>query len=85
MGANEIGAAMCRFPNGKLAFGPFSEGTPVSVNVRIECPPGSTFEGIYHTHPRGVPVPSQTDIKSGQLTGSKALCINADGDVRCYT
>ena len=84
MPRNEIGASICRRPNGTFVFGPFATGTPTSVNVPIKCPPGSRFHGIYHTHPGGVPIPSRQDIKSGQITGSKTLCINADGRVRCW-
>ncbi len=81
---NEIGAAICQKRNGRFVFGPFSEGTPTSVNINAKCPPGSKFFGIYHTHPKGVALPSQTDLASGRRVGAKTLCINADGDLRCH-
>lgn len=48
---NEIGAAMCRLPNGTIIPGPWSEGTPTGVSVTMRCPPGSNVMGIFHTHP----------------------------------
>ena len=82
---NEIGAAMCRdLATGKISFGPFSEGTPTSVSIDPTCPPGTKLFAIYHTHPGGVALPSQTDLKSGRRIGAEALCINADGDLRCH-
>lgn len=82
---NEIGASICKKPNGKFTFGPWAEGTPTSVNVPVACPKGSAFAGIYHTHPGGVPLPSQTDLRSGIKVGADVLCINADGVVQCFT
>lgn len=83
MARNEIGASICRRPNGTFVFGPFATGTPVSVNVPIKCPAGSDFYGIYHTHPGGVPIPSGRDIQSGIKTNSQVLCVNADGRIAC--
>lgn len=81
---NEIGASICGGPQGQVVFGPWSEGTPMNVSVEISCPPGMDFLGIYHTHPGGVAMPSQLDVKSGLEVGAKYLCISADGDLRCY-
>ena len=81
---NEIGASICGTPNGQIVFGPWSEGTPTSVKVNGTCPPGMTFLGIYHTHPGGVAQPSAQDIKSGLAVNAKHLCIEADGDLRCW-
>ena len=49
MPRNEVGASICRAPGGSFVFGPFAEGDPVSVQVPISCPKGTSFEGIYHT------------------------------------
>ena len=81
---NEVGASVCRFPSGRLAFGPWSSGTPTSVNVSVECPPGARFESIYHTHPGGVAYPSAQDVASARKVGAQSLCINADGDLKCF-
>ena len=81
---NEIGAAVCRFPGGRLAFGPWARGTPTSVNVPLQCPPGATLSSIYHTHPGGVAYPSDQDVASARQAGVKSLCINADGDLKCF-
>lgn len=81
---NEIGASICQKPNGKIVFGPWAEGTPMSVNVPVSCPKGTKFHGIFHTHPGGVPLPSKTDLQSGERVGAQVLCINADGVVQCF-
>lgn len=73
--ANEIGATVCKLKNGRLAHGPITEGTPTSVNIRVECPPGGTPVALFHTHPGGVPYPSPMDIKSTRRVGLKHLCI----------
>lgn len=84
-GPNEVGAAIYQYPDGRLAFGPWAKGTPTSVNVPIpNPPPGSSYAGIIHSHPKGVPYPSETDVRSGVRTGAKMLCIYADGDLRCH-
>lgn len=86
MGQNEVGNSICRTASGKIVLGPQAEGTPMSVNVPIHCPPGSKFEGIYHTHPDGVPIPSQQDLRSGRQVGASILCIKVPntGETRCY-
>ena len=83
---NEIGASICHRLDGKMVLGPVSEGTPTSVNVIKYCPPGSTFEGFIHTHPKGVPIPSGQDLLSGVQADVKLLCINVPdtGVTRCY-
>lgn len=86
---NESGAALCRTSSGGLVMGPISHGTPMGVNVKIQCPPNTKFEMIWHSHPNGVPEPSSQDIKSLKATGAKAGCITATApgkapDTRCY-
>ena len=83
---NEVGASICRMPNGKIVLGPKATGTPMSVKVPIQCPPSATFEGIIHTHPGGVPIPSQQDLKAGRQVGANVLCIKVPetGVLRCY-
>ena len=84
-GPNEVGAALCRTKSGQLLFGPWTEGSPNSVNVNIQCPSGSSLVGPFHTHPKGISKPSQQDVRSGIRVGAKALCIFADGDLKCHT
>ena len=83
---NEVGASICRRPDGKMVLGPVSEGTPTSVNVLKFCPPGSIFEGLWHTHPNGAPIPSTQDLLSGIQADAKLLCINVPdtGVTGCY-
>ncbi len=83
--ANEIGFTMCRVTaSGELTHGPLAEGTPDSVNIPVSCPPGSSFEGLFHTHPGGSSFPSPTDIRSAKKIGASVLCIDADGDTNCF-
>ena len=86
MGQNEVGASICRTPTGGIVFGPQAEGTPMSVDVPIQCPAGSKFEGIFHTHPGGVPIPSPQDLRSGRSVNANILCIRVPdtGQTRCY-
>lgn len=81
---NEVGWSICRFSDGKLTNGPVAEGTPFSVEIPVECPPGSELEGLFHTHPGGVAFPSDTDIRSAVRIGANTLCIDADGHLECY-
>jgi proteasome lid subunit RPN8/RPN11 len=86
MGQNEIGASMCRKRDGSFVLGPVTEGTPMSVNVMISCPPGTEYWGPWHTHPGGIPYPSSQDMKSGRNTGAKGLCITVPetGETLCH-
>lgn len=84
--ANEIGFALCRDASGRLAFGPQAEGGPFSVDIPVECPPGTSFFGLYHTHPGGDTKPSLTDMASARQFGAKAICIEVPetGEMECY-
>lgn len=83
---NEIGFTVCRVPDGSLSHGPIAEGTPMSVNIDIECPPGDRPEAIFHTHPGGVAFPSPTDIRNTRKVGLRHLCIAVPetGELNCY-
>jgi len=83
-GRREVGFALCRARDGRLVHGPVSVGTPTSVDITVSCPAGSELVGLFHTHPGGVPVPSEQDIRSALQVGAKVLCIDADGDLRCW-
>lgn len=81
---NEFGFALCRFSNGRLGSGPRVTGTPMNVNIPLACPQGSTFEGLFHTHPGGIALPSQTDRASAHRVGAKVLCISDDKQTLCH-
>ena len=81
---NEIGFSLCKMPNGKLTHGPIATGTPVSVSIPVQCPSGSSLHGLFHSHPGGVPYPSQQDVKSQKLSGAAVSCIDADGKIKCF-
>ncbi len=83
-GANEIGFSLCRTPAGELVNGPVATGTPNRVGIPIACPPGAKWEGLHHTHPGGVPRLSGLDLATASQTGAKVMCVEADGDLRCY-
>ena len=83
-GGREIGFALCRARDGRLVPGPVAVGTPWSVEVPLSCPPGTRLEGIFHTHPGGVPHPSPQDVRSALQAGVRVLCIDADGVMRCW-
>ena len=77
--SREIGATLCRFPDGRLARGPVVSGTRTSLSIPVMCPPGAGMEGLWHTHPGGQAFPSQTDLASARQHGAKVLCVTADG------
>lgn len=82
---NEIGFSLCQVQgNGRLTHGPVSEGTPTSVDIKVECPAGSKLIGLHHTHPGGVAFPSPTDLASARAIGAQVMCINADGQYQCF-
>ena len=83
---NEVGWALCRDGLGRLTFGPRAEGGPHSVDIPVECPPGSTFFALYHTHPGGTTQPSQADLESARLFRAQAVCIEVPetGELACW-
>ena len=81
---NEFGFALCQLPNGDLARGPVSWGTPTSVDIQLQCPSGSKFLGLGHSHPGGVAYPSDQDIKSGFESNSQFLAIQSDSELRIF-
>lgn len=82
----ETGFALCRDRGGVLTFGPAATGDRYSVEIPVECPPGSEFFGLYHTHPGGTTAPSRADIESARMFGASALCVEVPetGDLQCY-
>ena len=81
---NEIGYTLCRTQGGKLMRGPIAEGSSSAVRVRMACPPGTQLEGLFHTHPGGVARPSAVDMATARRVGAKIMCIDADGELRCF-
>jgi len=81
---NEVGFTMCRAKGGGLTHGPVVSGTPTSVDIPVRCPPGSSMVGLFHTHPKGVAYPSDTDIRSAIKVGAKALCVQSDTELACF-
>lgn len=86
--ANEVGFSICRVKaTGKLVNGPVATGTPMRVDIPVQCPPDSRFEGLYHTHPGGIAMPSAMDVRSAKQVGARVLCIQVPetGEMACYT
>lgn len=87
---NEVGAAVCRFDTGALAFGKFTEGHPTGVDVVMQCPAGSKAIAIYHTHPElangsgGSSRPSDVDVAAARKVGVNLLCVNGEGKLDCW-
>lgn len=72
---NEFGFALCRTRDGKLVRGPVAEGTPMNVTIPMNCPSGSNLVGFFHTHPKGVALPSAMDEAAQARLGVKTQCI----------
>ena len=82
---NEIGYALCRVrKSGRLVRGPVAEGTPTRVDIPIQCPPGSDFEVMVHTHPGGRAEPSALDRRTAERFGANAICIASDTELKCH-
>ena len=82
---NEFGFVGCRAPNGGLIRGPVATGTPNSVSIPIDCPTGTVFELLFHSHPGGVSFPSRQDMESAVRVGAKTLCIVSERDgLKCF-
>ena len=81
---NEVGKTLCRTPSGQLVGGPWSQGTPTRVQIAMVCPRGSTFEGLFHTHPGGSVNPSGIDIASAKQFDAKVQCISNDTKTKCF-
>lgn len=75
MGANEFGAAVCEYPDGTLTHGTRSEGTPISVQISLDCPEGTRLAALWHTHPGGIPYPSQKDVSEARRVGVELIAI----------
>ena len=84
--ANEIGFALCRDERGRLTFGPKAEGSPYHVNIDLDCPEGSNFFGLYHTHPGGFVTPSDQDWHVARQLGAEFLCVEVPDtdEMECY-
>lgn len=81
----EIGWPICVNGSGRVAPNvPQVSGTPMAVNVPITCPSGTRYRGITHSHPKGVPYPSDQDIKSAIASGGDILCIRNDKEQKCF-
>ena len=81
---NEVGFTLCQTPSGDLTRGPVAMGTPLAVNIPLQCPVGSEMMGLDHTHAGGVAYPSSVDIKSAQRYGANVLCITNDTQTKCF-
>lgn len=84
---NEFGFAVFKTPAGGFMAGPVSTGTPTSVDIAVacpECPPGSSFYALIHSHPGGVAFPSAQDIQSAMRLGNARQCILSDNDFQCF-
>ena len=79
----EIGAPICCSAK-KCIIGDITKGTPTSVLVKTECPPGAKLTGIWHTHPQGDSYPSSFDVKSLRKANLQISCVSGKQGVKCY-
>ena len=87
---NELGFSLCRTRQGRIVSGPVASGSPTRVDIRVECPPGSSFFGLFHTHPKlpsgqgGIAKLSDMDTFSAQRVRAKVSCVATEGALRCF-
>ena len=84
MHKNEVGAAICRFPSGKIGFGPWTEGCPFHVDIKPSCPTGSKYYGSIHSHVHEGTTPSTEDIAAERGNDGKVACILSPDTLKCY-
>lgn len=77
---NEFGFSICEMPRGGLVKGPTAWGTPTTVSIPIQCPPGASFKHLFHSHPGGISFPSNQDLQSALKVGADTLCILSERD-----
>lgn len=88
--ANEIGFSLCRTPRGKIVTGPVFSGSPTRVDIAVQCPPGSRFVGLMHTHPKlsdgrgGIAQLSATDVRSALRVNAQVSCVGTEKALRCF-
>ncbi|MDD5061506.1 MAG: Mov34/MPN/PAD-1 family protein [Candidatus Marinimicrobia bacterium] len=72
--------------NKQLARGTTSAGGKYAVTLDVGCPSGFRPIGIWHSHPNGVPQPSNADISEMRKLGLRHLCISVPqtGEMKCH-
>jgi len=78
----EHGFTLCKLPDGSLHPNYELHGTSMETYLPL-CPLGSKEVGTIHTHPNGVPLPSELDILSSLEYDVDFSCV-ADEDKKVY-
>ena len=81
--SREQGFPLCRDRNGKIVKGKTVKGNSFSVDIPLNCPSGSSLEGVHHTHPSGSANLSHADIQAGIKNRLKYVCVRAKRKVKC--
>jgi len=82
----EIGQTLCMGPDG-LKGGPLATGHYYGVTIPIQCPAGYKPIGTWHTHPGGIPKPSNEDWRMTRKHNLRYCCITVPdtGETRCFS
>jgi len=83
MGFRERSYTVCKSKRG-YSRGPTSVGTRDNVGIIVRCPPGSKPVAIFHTHPKGHPLPSPLDLRTTRQLGVPNICVKTGGKTRCF-
>ncbi len=71
---------------GRVIRGSEASGDRMGVRLEVACPHGYRAIGVFHTHPGGIPVLSEQDIKAARLQGMPHMCVGVPetGEISCY-
>ena len=85
----EVGSSICRTKAGGVVPGKMTSGSMTHGDVELNCPPNTSFDGVWHTHPMGMAQPSEQDYEQARRHGIKKLCITStspgvEDQTRCF-
>lgn len=69
----EVAMQVCEI-EGDLVDGEMSHGSRTRVRVSTDCRAGN-LRGVIHTHPGGVPVPSEMDMQTAVMNDWDFVCV----------
>ncbi len=81
----ETAFIVCVNRKGELSRGASATGSISTVSVPVRCSPGTRAVAIVHSHPSGIPLPSDKDMQTSRAHGNIPICVRTEAHgVRCY-
>ena len=81
----EHGYVVCLTQKGDMYKGPEAVGHRYGVRISPTCRVGKPC-AVFHTHPGGVPEPSEADVRAAQEQRIPWMCIGVPetGEIKCH-